>query len=300
MKPLPFDKYLAKFILKVTMDCVPWEEQMLISKMNAMRRKETAIYSFANFSPKQPQRLKLDTPAYINVREDRGCRDKICSWTYNVIDHFELSRQTVAISIDIFDRYMATIGNMCDRNLVLLTPLTTLYIAIKVNEKKKIKLCTVAKLSRELFTSEDIEAMEMKIMKALSWLVNPVTSWDFISHMAVMLPPTSSKKTRCEIYEICRYLSELSVCDHFFVEQHKSFVALATILNVLEDEISSEDLPFHSRQDYVNYVAKNFTWFTENVSALNLCRDRLRHLKREQDERPRSPTSILTQNNTNC
>eukprot|EP00979_Chaetoceros_neogracilis_P006500 scaffold1327_cov229-Chaetoceros_neogracile.AAC.5 len=289
------------------MESTSWEEQMLVSKMNAMRRKETAIYSFANFySP--PQHLKeLNLSEYINVREDVSCRDKICSWTYNVIDHFELSRQTVAISMDIFDRYMATIGNMCDSNLALLTSLTTLYIAIKVNEKKKIKLCTVAMLSRELFTGGDIEAMEMKIMQALSWLVNPVTSWDFISHMAVMLPPTASRQTCRELHELCRYLSELSVCDPFFVEQHKSTVALATILNVLEDEISTEELPRHSRQEYLNYVTKNFTWFTENVSALNLCRDRLRHLKWEQEERPNrscfvsekrssSPTSILNSN----
>lgn len=286
-----------------------WEEQMLVSKMNAMRRKETTIYSFANFYA-PPRHLKLHTSEYINVRDDMSCRDKICSWTYNVIDHFELSRQTVAISMDIFDRYMATIGNMCDSNLALLTSLTTLYIAIKVNEKKKIKLCTVAKLSRELFTSEDIEVMEMKVMKALSWLVNPVTTSDFISHMVVLLPPTSSICTRREIHELCRYLSELSVCDPFFVEQHKSTAALATILNVLEDDISNEELPRHNRQNYLTYLTKNFPWFTEDVPALNLCRDRLRHLKWEQedrpdrncfasDKRPRSPTStILNTNDT--
>ena len=276
-----------------------WEEQMLVSKMNAMRRKETTIYGFANFSEPRSRHRKLNPSEYINVRENMSCRDEICSWTYSVIDHFELSRQTVAISTDIFDRYMATIGNMCDSNLAVLTSLTTLYIAIKVNEMKKIKLCTVAKLGRELFTNKDIEGMEMKMMKALSWLVHPVTSWDFISHMVVMLPPTASSHTYRELYETCRYLSELSVYDPFFVEQTKSYVALATILNVLEDDVSSKDLPCHSRQDFVNYVTKNFSWFTENMSALNLCRDRLRHLKSEHQKRSNSPTSILNPNDKN-
>jgi lipoyl(octanoyl) transferase len=288
------------------MDSISWAEIMLISKMNAMRTKETTMYRFANFY-RQPQHLKLDTPDCINVRDDLSCRDKICSWTYSVIDHFQLSRQTVAISMDLFDRYLATTGNMCDTNQALLTSLTTLCIAIKINEKKKVKICTVAKLSRDLFTSQDIERMEIKIMKSLSWLVNPPTTCDFISHIIMMLPQTASTQTRHETYEMSRYLAELSVCDPFFVEQDKSTVALATILNVLEDDISSADLPRRSREDFLNYVTRNFTWFAENVSRVNDCRDRLRHLKWEQEERPNgntddkrssSPTSVLNSKGT--
>jgi hypothetical protein len=282
-----------------------WEEEMLLSTINAMRHKEASMYRFTNFYKPVKSVSTLNNPACMNIRDDVGCRDKICNWTYSVIDHFELSRQTVAISIDIFDRYMATRGNWCDSNLALLTSLATLYIAIKVNEKKKMKLCTLAKLSRDRFSPQDIELMETEILASLSWLVHPPTALDFISHLIKLMPLDASLKTRHDIFDMSRYVAELSVCDRYFVEHHKSTIALATILNVLEDEISYEEIPRVDRQNFLHYLTHAFPWFTENVSAINLCRDRLRHLKWEQDERPlrnitscskraRSPTSVLS------
>lgn len=281
-----------------------WEEQMLVSTINAMRHKEVAMYHFAKFYKPATSMNILDNPGFMNIREDSACRDKICNWTYSVIDHFELSRQTVAISIDIFDRYMATRGNWCNSNVALLASLATLYIAIKVNEKRKMKLCTLAKLSRDRFTPQDIEAMETEILVSLSWLVHPPTTLDFVSHLIKLLPLDASLKTRHEIFDISRYVTELSVCDRYFVELHKSTVALAAILNVLEDEIPYEDIPRADRQKFLQYVTDAFPWFTEHVHEINLCRDRLRHLKWEQDagplgnatrcsKRARSPTSIL-------
>mmetsp|Transcript_8098 Transcript_8098/g.15250 ORF Transcript_8098/g.15250 Transcript_8098/m.15250 type:complete len:293 (+) Transcript_8098:153-1031(+) len=284
---------------------VSWEEDILLSTIIAMRHKEVSMYRFAKFYKPVKSIGVVGNPECMNIRDDIGCRDKICNWTYSVIDHFELSRQTVAISIDIFDRYMATRGNLCDSNLALLTSLATLYIAIKVNEKKKMKLCTLAKLSRDRFSPQDIELMETEILTSLSWLVHPPTTLDFISHIIKLMPLDASLKTRHDIFDMSRYVAELSVCDRYFVEHHKSTIALATLLNVLEDEISYEEIPRADRQNFLRYLTSAFPWFTENVGAINLCRDRLRHLKWEQDERPlrnitssskraRSPTSVLS------
>ena len=68
--------------------------------------------------------------------------------TYSVVDHFDLSRETVAISLSLFDRYCATLGNQCDGSIALLTSLTTLSVAVKINETKSIHLRTLADLSR--------------------------------------------------------------------------------------------------------------------------------------------------------
>jgi len=301
---------------------VSWDEEMVISKINAMRSKEGSSYLFSNYyRPPSPtaasvasavtdSRDQRDQPSKkcINVREDLGCREKICQWTYSVIDHFGLSRQTVAISIDIFDRYFATKGHRCDTDLALLASLTTLYIAIKLNEKKKIKLSTLARLSRQQFTAEDIEQMEMEILKTLSWLVHPPTAADFMSHLIDLLQPSTSERTRHYIFELSRYTSELAVCDPYFIEHHKSTIALATILNVLEDEIPFDELSLECRENYLVGLTCTFQWFTLNIQAINRCRDRLRHLKWDQqeshmddlqkrDRRAKSPDTTILEHN---
>ena len=44
------------------------------------------------------------------------------------------------IQRNLFDRFLATLGNRCNGNLALLVSLTTLHIAIKLHDTKKIKL----------------------------------------------------------------------------------------------------------------------------------------------------------------
>lgn len=154
--------------------------------------------------------------------------------SYSVVDHFELSRETVAISIDLFDRYLATRGNRCNGSSALLTSLTTLYIAIKLNEPKKIKLTTLSNLSRGQFFPPDIEEMEFRILSSLDWMVHPPTVVSFVSHFLLFLPQVHAS-VRKDIFELARYLAELSICDAFFVDCSSSTIAYSAVLNVMDD-----------------------------------------------------------------
>jgi len=282
-----------------------WKADLHKNRVRTMRKREESMYLHANYyKPPPPPSCEDSAARIINLREDLSCREKICHWTYSVIDHFRLARQTVAISVDLFDRYMATLGNQCDADLALLTSLTTLYIAIKVNEKKKIRLSTLAELSREQFSARDIESMEAKILSALSWLVHPPTSMDFIYQLIQCMPTCNiSSSLQRDIFELARYTAELAVCDPFFIEHHSSVVALASVLNVLEDEISLEKLPRKLRAQFPNEITSNFTWYVDCSRDVKHCRERLRDLVWEQQngaepgsppraKRSVSPTSI--------
>ena len=37
-------------------------------------------------------------------------REKICEWSYEVVDHFEMDRETVAISLNLLDRFLAKVN----------------------------------------------------------------------------------------------------------------------------------------------------------------------------------------------
>ena len=128
---------------------------LLIDKIVVMRRSEQSSYLYGSYFKEPPMKSNCTDPGEFSL-----WREKICHWTYTVIDHFNLSRRTVAISMDLFDRFLATLGNNCDGNQALLISLTTLYISIKIHEKKKIKLSTLSDLSRSQFTPKEIEDME--------------------------------------------------------------------------------------------------------------------------------------------
>ena len=70
--------------------------------------------------------------------------------------------------------------------------------------------------------------------RTLSWHLHPPTYLSFIREMLLLL-----QQTKCghsdyhEIVEISRFLTELAVCDYFFVTRKPSSVALACILNAL-------------------------------------------------------------------
>ena len=152
-----------------------------------------------------------------------------------MIDHFDLSREVVAVSMSLFDRYLATRGNRCNGSTALLASLTTLHIAIKVHEVRKIKISTLANLSRGQFGPRHIEEMEWMVLSTLKWRIHPPTSMSFLSHLLLLLPPQVSDACKEEIYAMSRYITELSVCDTSFVEIDPSAVAFAAVLNSLED-----------------------------------------------------------------
>lgn len=206
----------------------------LAETLQAMKCQEEMAYDYMKSLSAHPKG-KCEANSELMV-----WREKICYWTYSVVDHFDLSRRTVAISLNIFDRFLASQGNTCDGAHALLVSLTTLYIAIKAHEQKKIKLCTLVELSRGQFSSTQIEAIEIEILMSLKWMVHPPVPVDFISVFVKFLPPSITVHLRYNIFELSRYLVELAVCDPFLIGTSSSSIAFCAILNVLEDEMGSD------------------------------------------------------------
>lgn len=190
-------------------------------------RKVEASYCLQSFLQQQSHQFKL-TPL------STTWRSKVVQWAFNVADHFGISREVVSVAMSIFDRYLATQGNVCSGNMVLLTSLTTLHLAIKLHETTRIKSSVLANLSRGQFDTSHIEEMEMKILAALSWKLNAPTQLGFIHEFLAFLPDEVTPAERKEVYELSKYLTELTVCETTFVQRQNSVLALAAIRNVLE------------------------------------------------------------------
>lgn len=128
-----------------------------------------------------------------------------------------------------------------------------MQIAIKLYESKRVRLRTLATLSRGQFVSSDIESMEWKIMQALEFRLNPPTEHSFVDYYLRLIPWESDADaaTRKKAADISKYMTELAVCDPFFISIPNSIVALAALLNVL-DEISYSKLSEASRTRFLS------------------------------------------------
>lgn len=72
--------------------------------------------------------------------------------------------------------------------------------------------------------------------RALLWQVHPPTAYCFGKHALYLLPGTAvTMDDRHAVLELARFLTELSVIDYFFVIHKPSAVALAAILNAMEN-----------------------------------------------------------------
>ena len=85
-------------------------------------------------------------------------RDKICEWSYQVVDHFDYNRQVVAIALNFLDRYLSK--KAVNRKIFQLAAMTSLFTAIKLNEQRALSLNAFLNLSRGYFEAEHVLKME--------------------------------------------------------------------------------------------------------------------------------------------
>lgn len=90
-------------------------------------------------------------------------REKIVEWSYQVIDHFDFSREVVSISIHYLDRFLST--RPCNKKVFQLAAMTSLFIAIKLYEPGKLSMQSMIELSRGYFTVQQMQAMEMSLLR---------------------------------------------------------------------------------------------------------------------------------------
>mmetsp|Transcript_14472 Transcript_14472/g.30468 ORF Transcript_14472/g.30468 Transcript_14472/m.30468 type:complete len:461 (+) Transcript_14472:422-1804(+) len=260
----------------------------VIDRLKTMRHQEKTRYSYRNYDPRQnpsssasssipsPPHLPQSAPP-TGPTLNSTWREKICHWSFNVIDHFDLSREVVAISLSLFDRYLATLRNRCNGSTALLASLTTLHIAIKVHEVRKVKLTTLANLSRGQFGARHIEEMEWKVLTALQWHIHPPTAMAFLSHLLLLLPPQVNDASKEEIYALSRYITELSVCDANFVEVSPSAVAFSAVLNTLEDRRYRRLISNSMRDQYLRAIAMHVGLRVEDAEVVG-ARPKLKRL----------------------
>jgi len=162
---------------------------------------------------------------------DTLCREKMCEWAYRVVDHFQASREIIAIAFSYLDRFVDRC--CCDRLAFKLAAMTSIYMATKIFNSREISMRSLAELSRGEFDVKHITEMEGMILQTLEWRMHPPTTQCFINHLHALVPLPKGPITRA-IYQRATFFAELSLFDYCFVTQSRSTIAVAALMNAME------------------------------------------------------------------
>ena len=201
-------------------------------------------------------------------------RRKLCEWCYEVVDHFGFDREVVSIALNYLDRAVgarvAASGSSMGKRDFQLLAVTSLYMAIKIHgecddpnsPRRKLRIDAFVELSRNFFQVETIEATEREILDSLGWRVNAPSCLRFVAAFLRLIPRwTTDDKAHSNymggMFDIARYLTELSVCVSTFSFTAKtSVVAYSAILCANEALQATVAMPYDVRVIMQNNVAE--------------------------------------------
>ena len=114
---------------------------------------------------------------------DSLIRTKMVDWCCQVIEFCKLDMEIAVIAMNYADRMYAMHPlSSIQSNLheYQLTVMTSLYIAAKIHAAEALDPKLVSNLSRQLYTPQQVEECERKILSTLSYKVNPITAYAFL------------------------------------------------------------------------------------------------------------------------
>jgi hypothetical protein len=153
----------------------------LLERIDVMLDQELSAYKTVDYlSPDFQKKLGFpienDTASESAVPADGGSvssssscninevwREKICEWSYQVIDHFDFSREIASVSIHYLDRFLGT--RQVNKKVFQLAAMTSLFLAIKLYEPGRLSMSSMIELSRGYFMVEQMAAMETSILR---------------------------------------------------------------------------------------------------------------------------------------
>lgn len=189
-----------------------------LNRLHIMKHQEDTLYR-STVVPLALHADNDDTP-------DSVSRDRMVTWIWQVVEHFQFSHETVEIALNYVDRFTCH-----DRVDYQLTCMTALYTAVKIHEHTAIPPAMMAQLSHGLFSTKQIVQHERKLLSALQWRMHPPTTLSFVR---VVVPSVVPRHFQQAVYELAVVQLQQSVRVALLRTVPAYVLAYAAILNAVE------------------------------------------------------------------
>lgn len=145
----------------------------------------------------------------------------LVDWLIEVHSKFKLQKETLFITINIIDRYLASM--ICSKAQLQLVGVTALLIACKYEEIYPPELKDFVFITDRAYTKEDVLQMEQLILWALAFDLNFPTSYRFLERYMRMLGEDPNVMT------LSLFLMELAHVDIRMIQYPTSVIAAASL-----------------------------------------------------------------------
>lgn len=227
-------------------------------------------------------------------------REKICEWSYQVADHFDLTRDLVYIALNYVDRVCAasdTVELLQDKSRFQLLAMASLCLAIKLHggmdthvpgaESSIVE--TIVHLGRGHYTADQLKAMEVDVLQRLQWLLNPPTPQAFVSYLLELFPV----EEKTEINDIALYIIELSVHDYYLISSKPSVLAISALSNAARMLGHSDEWMSDIQEDLLRHDGY------EEAINIDACKNRLDRLYTNTGTKLEDFVDVTSLNNGN-
>lgn len=222
--------------------------------LNVMLQQEATTYARRDYLHMP---LLPEVAGNVHPRDilDAAWRQRIMEWMFGVVDTCGLRRDSVSVAAGILDLCLSRGIVIHSRPDFQLAALTALQLSIKLFDSTVLKLESMVKLGRGMFSEDEVIDMEVQLLTALKWKVHPPTAVCFLRQFLRMLPADVGTLTRYVLGEVARFVAEISVCMYQFSVYPASQVTYGGILLAM-DQLDHVALPGHQRKAILSMLER--------------------------------------------
>nr|QYW07127.1 cyclin D3-2 [Dimocarpus longan] len=162
-------------------------------------------------------------------------RKEAVEWVLRVKAHYGFNALTSVLAVNYFDRFISSLKFQRDKPWMgQLAAVACLSLAAKVEETQvRLLLDLQVEDAKYVFEAKTIQRMELLVLSALKWKMNPVTPLSFFDHIVRRL----GLKTHLhwEFLRRCERLLLSIIADSRFMLYLPSILATATMMHVIKE-----------------------------------------------------------------
>lgn len=162
-------------------------------------------------------------------------RQPMINWMFSVVDVFQLSPENVALAAYYLDRCDVIDNDFisCPTDYQLVS-VTALQLAVKMLEYEIFPLSQLVKFLGNTFCERDIVNMELRMMEALDWHLNPPTPYTFLGYYLQLMPDDIPIESRNEIHDASCLLIRMAISNDMYLKFPPSVIAYASLIHAME------------------------------------------------------------------